>query len=128
MGKQSDSRLINYSMWVLPNFRYPVLVALQIGLAIPTLFVRRSHKSHLFISSPDIIEMRSVDALFFIDRRSHWNVDAIAAGFLSIGDRIGMWMRSPLTFLLIGDRASLQNGIIITYHTESLSRASLIIV
>ncbi|MBD1930895.1 hypothetical protein [Funiculus sociatus] len=30
-------------MWVIPNFRYPGLVALQIGLAIPTLFVRRSH-------------------------------------------------------------------------------------
>lgn len=42
---------------------------------------------HLFIWSPDIIEMRSVDAIFFIDRRSMRSVETIAAGFLSIGDR-----------------------------------------
>jgi len=78
MGKQSDSRLMNYSMWVLPNFRYPGLSRLTNRASNPHSICKAIAFRHLVISSPDIIEMRSMDAIFFIDRRSHWSVDAIA--------------------------------------------------
>ena len=68
------------------------LIALQVRREIPTLVCKAIAFRHLFIWSPDIIEMRSVDAIalcFFIDRRSY---------FLYRCDR-------ALLFLLIGDRS-----------------------